>query len=281
MIKKENYNGDEWPLKAYNNLDFINSSDGREIRVLCEFMEPRTRFRKKHVRDTIVCFGSARTLPQDVAQENLAKAEQDIALNGTTTEEQHQTLAKAKRDVIMARYYEDAANLAERITEWSMNLPKGQHNFTICTGGGPGIMEAANRGAHRAGGESIGLNISLPFEQHPNPYQSADLTFEFHYFFIRKFWFLYLAKAVVVFPGGFGTLDEMFEVMTLIQTNKTDKKIPFVIYGEQYWRDVLNLEKLQEWGMICEKDLELFHFSDDVDEAFEYLKGELTRLYLS
>ena len=180
----------------------------------------------------------------------------------------------------MARYYDDAVTLAERLTKWSKGIPERKRRFVVCSGGGPGIMEAANRGAAQAGGYSIGLNISLPFEQMPNPYQTRELSFEFHYFFIRKFWFVYLAKALVVFPGGFGTLDELFEILTLVQTRKTAKKIPIVLYGEEFWKEVVRFDSLVKWGTISREDLDLFHFANNVDTAFEYIRDELTKRYL-
>ena len=259
------------PEKAYKNLDFLNSPDARTIRVLCEFIEPRSRFRKHNVRDTVVFFGSARTHEKSVAIAALAEAEKanDPA-----------AIAHAKRGLQMARYYEAAAELAERLTRWSMSLPKSGHHFVVCSGGGPGIMEAANRGAERAGGRSVSLNISLPHEQQPNPYVTRELALEFHYFFVRKFWFVYLAKALVVFPGGFGTFDELFEVLTLIQTKKAQKKMPVVIYGTDYWNEVVNFNAFVKWGMVSEEDLQLFTFCDTVDDAFNYLRDELTANYL-
>jgi uncharacterized protein (TIGR00730 family) len=176
----------------------------------------------------------------------------------------------------MAQYYEDARKLAGLISKWSMSLPGRRHRHVITSGGGPGIMEAANRGAYEAGAKTVGLNIKLPFEQMPNPYITPDLNFEFHYFFMRKFWFAYLAKALVVFPGGFGTLDEMFEVLTLAQTRKLAKKITVVVYGSNYWKNVINMDVLAEKGAIAKKDLELFQFADTPEEAFEILKTNLT-----
>ena len=275
LIPEKNH----WPEKAYKNLPFLNSTGAREIRVLCEFVEPRQRFRRLGVRDTVVFFGSARTLPRAEAQERLDAA--DKALAGGETPELRTAHEKAERDLIMSRYYEDAAELARRLTQWSKSLENSEHRFIVCSGGGPGIMEAANRGASEAQGQTAGLNISLPMEQHPNPYQTRELCFEFHYFFIRKFWFLYLAKALVVFPGGFGTMDELFEVLTLIQTEKLEKRMPVLVYGTEYWNDLLNLEAMVKWGTINSDDLDLFHFCDSVDDAFEFLRNQLTELYLN
>ena len=180
----------------------------------------------------------------------------------------------------MARYYEDARRLAQMLTGWAKQIPSPRHRFVVTSGGGPGIMEAANRGAHEAGGKTIGLNIRLPFEQAPNPYITPSLNFEFHYFFMRKLWFAYLSKALVVFPGGFGTLDEMFEILTLAQTQKLAKKITVVIYGSEYWKKVFNLEVLVDTGAISPKDIELFQFADTPEQAFAMLKQGLTENYL-
>lgn len=180
----------------------------------------------------------------------------------------------------MARYYHEARLLAARLTEWSDSIRNDHRHFVVCTGGGPGIMEAANRGARDANGKTVGLNIGLPFEQWPNPYITPELSFEFHYFFMRKFWFAYLAKALVVFPGGFGTLDELFELLTLAQTRKLEKKIVILLYGTTFWKEILNFDALVRHGMISPEDLDLFSFADDVDTACEFLKDGLTRYYL-
>lgn len=233
--------------KAYHDTAFLNSSDARTIRILAEYLEPQARFRKERVQDTVVFFGSAR-----------------LAENGP-----------------MGKYYADARELARRITVWSDNLPNDDRRFVICSGGGPGIMEAANRGAHDAGGKSIGLNISLPFEQSPNSYISEELNFEFHYFFTRKLWFAYMAKALVVFPGGFGTLDELFELFTLVQTQKLQKEMVLLIYGTEYWNEVLNFKAMAKYGMISNEDLDMFSWADDVDTAFQIVSDGLSRLYLN
>ena len=268
------------PQKAYKNQEFLNSPAARELRVLAEFMEPDSRFHRYKVRDTVVFFGSARTLPADAAAENLRAAQERLREACGSDADAKRALRQAQRDAKMSRYYEDARQLAEKLTRWSLSLTRGQRRFMICSGGGPGIMEAANRGACDAGGDSIGLNISLPFEQHPNPFQTEDLTFEFHYFFIRKFWFLYLARAMVIFPGGFGTLDELFELLTLVQTGKIKKRVPIIVYGEEYWRKLIDFEAFVEFGTIDREDLDLFRFVDDVDEAFDFLQSELTRYYV-
>ncbi len=272
--------GGRWPEKAYKNLNFLNSSDAREIRVLCEFMEPESRFRRMRVKDTIVFFGSARIVSSGTAQAEYEAAKAATNANKQIPKAAQKALDRARHARHMARYYDDAMELAERLTSWSKAIPGRKRRFIVCSGGGPGIMEAANRGAAQAGGYSIGLNISLPFEQNPNPYQTRELSFEFHYFFIRKFWFVYLSKALIVFPGGFGTFDELFELLTLIQTNKTAKMMPVVLFGKEFWKEVINFDALVKWGMIGRSDLDLFHLADDVDSAFEYVRDELTRLYL-
>ncbi len=269
------------PVKAYKNAAFLNSPDARTIRVLCEFVEPHSRFRKQHVGNTVVFFGSARTLPATEAQNNLRELERSSPSGPKKKAAHEKLLSAARRDVRMSRYYEDARALARRLTEWSLTISPPSKRFVICSGGGPGIMDAANRGAADAGGKSVGLNISLPFEQTPNEHQTPDLSFEFHYFFIRKFWFVYLAKALAVFPGGFGTMDELFELLTLIQTGKTHKYMPIVVYGSEFWRDVIDFDALVERGVISPEDMDLLRFCDTVDEAFDYLKDELTEYYLN
>ncbi|MCC6144591.1 MAG: LOG family protein [Candidatus Hydrogenedentes bacterium] len=278
-MEHENIESAAAPGKAYKNLNFLNSPDARTVRMLCEFLEPQARFRKHQIRDTIVFFGSARIPAPDDAQSHLVNL-QEQAKHKEKTPELDLALQQAERRLKMARYYEDAARLAERMTEWAMALPQKNWRFIVCSGGGPGIMEAANLGAKRAKGLSVSLNISLPFEQKPNKHQTRDLAFEFHYFFMRKFWFVYLAKALVVFPGGFGTMDELFEVLTLIQTQKTSKTMPVVIYGSEYWNEIVNFDAFVKWGMISPDDLNLFRLCDTVDDAFDYLTSELTRLYL-
>lgn len=269
------------PEKAYKNMDFLNSPDARHIRVLCEFVEPKSRFQKLRVRDTIVFFGSARTRDPERAGEALQQVEAEIQGAGAPTGAGRERLQLAERDLQNAQYYAAATDLSHRLTAWSEKLPRKGHRFVVCSGGGPGIMEAANRGARQAGGRSVSLNISLPFEQTGNPYQTPELAFEFHYFFVRKFWFVYLAKALIVFPGGFGTLDELFEVLTLVQTQKSAKVMPIVLFGRAFWEEILNFDALVRWGVISPGDLDLFRFCDTVDEAFDYLTGELQQRYLS
>jgi uncharacterized protein (TIGR00730 family) len=231
---------------AYKNETFIDSPDARGLRILSEYLQPLTHFRDEKIQDTIVFFGSARLT----------------------------------EDGPLGRYYKEARELARLLTVWSDNLPDNTRRFVVCTGGGPGIMEAANRGAYDANGKTIGLNIGLPFEQWPNPYITPDLSFEFHYFFMRKFWFAYLAKALVVLPGGFGTLDELMEVLTLAQTQKLENKIVIVLYGPEYWNEIINFPALVKHGVIGPEDLELFSFADTPESALEILKENLTKYYL-
>ncbi len=266
--------------KAYNNLEFLNSPDARLIRILAEYLEPARRFRQYRIQDTIVFFGSARIKSREVAEAEIQQLEAKIAELDAPVELQER-LELAKRELRMSQYYEDAVEIARLLTEWSKSLKGSKHRFLICSGGGPGIMEAANRGAAAARGISIGLNIEIPFEQSANPYISRELSFDFHYFFMRKFWFVYLAKALVIFPGGFGTLDELMEVLTLLQTNKLHKSMPVLIYGSEYWNEVLNLPAMVKWGMISPQDLKLLHFADTPTDAFDYLREQLEQLYPS
>ena len=278
--RKKNSSAVIRPVKAYKNAEFLNSPSARLIRVLSEMVEPEARFRKHGVRDTVAFFGSSRIISREQAQARVDEMERKARAAGGADTESERLLRKARRALVMSRYYEDAASLAEKLTRWFATLQGPGKNYKICTGGGPGIMEAANLGAKRAGGTSVGLNISLPTEQEPNPYQCQQLALEFHYFFIRKFWFVYLAKALIVFPGGFGTLDELFELLTLIQTRKTRKTMPVVLYGTEYWNQVINFQSMIEWDTISPLDVELFKACDTVDEALAYLKEQITRLYL-
>jgi uncharacterized protein (TIGR00730 family) len=266
------------PLKAYNSLEFLNSPDARLIRILAEYLEPLRRFRQYNVQDTIVFFGSARLRSREDAEAELQQLRAQMQDHNST--ELGLKVRIVENSLRMARYYEDAVELARRMTEWSKSLRGSKRRFLICSGGGPGIMEAANRGAAAARGMSIGLNIEIPSEQNPNPYVSRELSFDFHYFFMRKFWFMYMAKALVIFPGGFGTLDELMEVLTLVQTNKLHKPMPILIYGSEYWNEVLNLQAMVRWGTLSPQDLDLVHFADTPDEAFDYLCQKLEELYL-
>jgi uncharacterized protein (TIGR00730 family) len=263
---------------AYQNEPFLNSPDGRILRLLSEYSEPLSRFRREQIQDTVVFFGSARIPSRDSADTHLSGVREKTASAVAAEHALHMKRAEAAVD--MARYYEDARRLAYLLTEWSATIPARRQRFVVTTGGGPGIMEAANLGAHEAGGKTIGLNINLPFEQNPNPYITPSLNFEFHYFFMRKFWFAYLAKALVIFPGGFGTLDELFEILTLAQTEKLAKKIVVVIYGSEYWKKIVNFDAMADAGVIAPQDLELFKFCDSPEESFEFLKENLTRYHL-
>jgi uncharacterized protein (TIGR00730 family) len=257
---------------AYQNEPFLNSPDGRILRILSEYSEPLSRFRREQIQDTVVFFGSARFDSRADAEARLA----DLRRPSVDPKE----LKRAQAALDMSRYYEDARKLAFMLTEWSIKIPARRRRFVVTTGGGPGIMEAANRGAKEAGGKTIGLNINLPFEQFPNPYITPALNFEFHYFFMRKFWFAYLAKALVIFPGGFGTFDELFEILTLAQTDKLAKKILVVIYGSEYWKKLINFQAMIDAGTINATDLDLFKLVDSPEEGFEYLRDGLTDFHL-
>jgi uncharacterized protein (TIGR00730 family) len=226
---------------AYENAEFLASDEARPLRILAEYMEPLHRFQEAGVRDTIVFFGSARL----------------------------------REDGPLGRYYRDAQALAHKITQWSLSLPTDAHHYVICSGGGGGIMEAANRGAAEAGGKSVGLNISLPHEQDANPYITAELGFEFHYFFMRKLWFAQLARGLVAFPGGFGTLDEVMEILTLSQTGKLEQRVPVILYGAEYWNEIVNFKALVRHGMISAADLDLFSFADTPEEALRVLQANI------
>ena len=246
--------------KAYENQDFIQSREGRALRILAEYHEPQSRLAHYNITDTVVFMGSARLPSAEDAATALAAAEGGKG-----------DLKAAQRMMSMSVYYEAARELAHRLTEWSKSLGEEERRFVVCTGGGPGIMEAANRGASEAKGLNVGLTISLPLEEFENSYISRELAFHFHYFFMRKFWFLYLAKAMIFFPGGFGTLDELFETLTLVQTHKMRKKVPMVLFGTSFWDKVVDLEALVEHGTISPGDLDLLHHTDSVDDAFDYV----------
>ncbi|MEJ2195430.1 MAG: TIGR00730 family Rossman fold protein [Ignavibacteriaceae bacterium] len=261
--------------KAYENEEFLNASDGRIIRMLSEYLQPKSKFRKHKIMDTIVFFGSARLKSQKESRTAYNKIKKMNPKSVKFAKE----LRKAQSMIDMSRYYEDAVELSRRLTEWSLNLETNANRFIVCTGGGPGIMEAANKGAKQAGGYSVGLNINIPFEQFVNKYVTPDLSFEFHYFFMRKFWFAYLSKAFIIFPGGFGTMDECFEIITLVQTEKIKKKLLVVVYDDKYWNSVFNFNVLVEKGMISESDLKLFNFCSSVDEVFDKVVKHLQKHY--
>ncbi len=263
---------------AYLYPEFLESPEARPIRILSEYLEPLRRFREQKIQDTVVFFGSARVDSRERAE----RALRTLRARGVSdADEQYiRELNKSRRALEWARYYEDARELARLLTAWTLSLQSENHRFVVTSGGGPGIMEAANRGAREGGGKTIGLNIRLPFEQGANPYITEGLHFEFHYFFMRKFWFAYLSKALVIFPGGFGTLDELFEILTLVQTDKLSKKIGVVLYGREYWDQVLDLKPMAEWGAIAEKDLELLHYADTPADAFQHLRDHLIAHHL-
>jgi uncharacterized protein (TIGR00730 family) len=243
---------------------------------LSEYVEPLSRLRRAGVQHTVVFFGSARVLPRDVARKALQELESK-SKNGASPDLAAQ-LKRARMAVHMSRYYEDARELAKLVTRWSLSLKNGKHFLMVCSGGGPGIMEAANRGAFEAGGKSIGLNILLPQEQSPNPYITPELSLLFRYFFMRKLWFAQPSKALIVFPGGFGTMDEMWEFLTLIQTHKMGHHVVILLYGSKFWKRAINFGWLLEAGTVEQDELKFIRFADTPQEAFDLLKGELSRL---
>jgi uncharacterized protein (TIGR00730 family) len=252
--------------KAYQDTRFLESKDARALRILAEYLEPLSRFKRYGVQDTIVFMGSARLPSRETAEAALAAAER--AGSG---------IEAARTALELSAYYEAARELAHRLTSWSKKLDHEERRFVVCTGGGPGIMEAANRGASEAKGLNVGLTISIPNDEFDNPFVSRELHFHFHYFFMRKFWFVYLAKAVVLFPGGFGTLDELFEILTLVQTRKMKKRMPIVLFGAKYWDEVMNFDALVKYGTISPEDLGLFHRTDSIDEAYDIITRGLTQ----
>ena len=251
--------------KAYHNPRFLESRDARALRILAEYLEPLSRFQRQSVQDTIVFMGSARILSREAAAAALAEAEKS-----------GDGIAAARTALELSSYYEAARELAHRLTDWSKNLGHEERRFVVCTGGGPGIMEAANRGASEAKGLNVGLTISIPNEEFDNPFVSRELHVHFHYFFMRKFWFVYLAKAVVLFPGGFGTLDELFEILTLVQTRKMRKRIPIILFGTKFWHDIVDFDALVRYSTISPEDVRLFHRTDSIDEAYELITRGLT-----
>jgi uncharacterized protein (TIGR00730 family) len=266
---------DEQPL-AYQDPNFLESDDARPIRVIAEYLEPLRRLREQNIQDTVVFFGSARVRSRQHATAALER----LQTRRKRGPDYKAALRRSRKAVRWSRYYEDARLIARQIATWSLSLESPRHRFVVCSGGGPGIMEAANRGASEAGAKSVGFNIRLPFEQGANRYITDGLHFEFHYFFMRKFWFAYLAKALVVFPGGFGTLDEMFEILTLAQTQKLSKQIGIFLYGRDYWEDVLSLKPLADWGAINMSDLDLIKWVDSPEDAVEQLRAHLMAYHL-
>ncbi|NIR60959.1 MAG: LOG family protein [Gammaproteobacteria bacterium] len=256
--------------EAYRNDEFLSSRDARALRILSEYLEPLSRFEHYNVDDTIVFMGSARIVSREEAEQRVERAQAE----GGDVE-------RARRQLAMSRYYEAARGLARRLTLWSKQLEDPERRFVVCTGGGPGIMEAANRGASEAKGMNVGLTISLAREEFDNPHVTRELSFHFHYFFMRKFWFAYLAKAVIVFPGGFGTLDELFELLTLVQTHKVRKHLPLVLFGQEYWKDVINFDALVDYGVIDPLDVDLVYRTDSVDEAYDFLVANLSKYALA
>jgi uncharacterized protein (TIGR00730 family) len=262
---------------AYLDPSFLESEEARPIRILAEYHEPLRRFKAQNIQDTVVFFGSARIHSREAAQLALERL---MNGGGTASADLESAVARGRKAIEWSRYYEEARELAGILTQWSMSLDSEHHRFVVTSGGGPGIMEAANRGASEAGGKTIGLNIRLPFEQGPNRYITDGLHFEFHYFFMRKFWFAYMAKALVIFPGGFGTLDEMFEILTLMQTEKLAKQIQIILYGTDYWDRILSLDPMAEWGAIKPSDIQLLQRANTPADAFALLKAHLTAHHL-
>ncbi|MFW5707014.1 MAG: LOG family protein [Bacteroidota bacterium] len=258
--------------KAYENLEFLHSPSARIIRIMSEFVEPQARFQQNQIKDTVVFFGSARLLSREDAEKQLAEVKKQ-------DKPDERTLRRAELNLKNSRYYEDAVELSRRVTQWAIkNYYHNGRRYVVCTGGGPGIMEAASKGAHMAGGKSIGLNISLPFEQFANTYLEDELNFEFHYFFMRKFWFAYPAKAIVIFPGGFGTMDELAEILTLVQTGKIKKEMRILVYDSEFWNQIINFEKFAEHGMISPEDLKLFTICDTVDQMEKELLAHFEKM---
>jgi uncharacterized protein (TIGR00730 family) len=266
----------EQPL-AYMDAQFLESDEARPMRIIAEYLDPLRRLKQQNIQDTVVFFGSARVHSRAQATRAFERL---MKRNKTRSREQAAALKRSRKAVEWSRYYEDARALAYQLARWSLSLESPRHRFVVCSGGGPGIMEAANRGAYEAGGKSLGFNIRLPFEQGANRYLTDGLHFEFHYFFMRKFWFAYLAKALVIFPGGFGTVDEMFEILTLAQTQKLSKQLGVFMYGREYWEEVLNLKPLADWGAINPSDLDLLKWVNTPDEAFEQLRAHLLTYHL-
>jgi uncharacterized protein (TIGR00730 family) len=262
---------------AYMDVAFLESDDARPLRILAEYLEPLRRLKQQNIQDTVVFFGSARVHSRADATRALDRLRKR---GDARSKARLAAIKRSRKAVEWSRYYEDARELAHKLAVWSLSLESPRHRFVVCSGGGPGIMEAANRGAYEAGGKSIGFNIRLPFEQGANRYITDGLHFEFHYFFMRKFWFAYLSKALVIFPGGFGTIDEMFEILTLAQTQKLSKQLGVFIYGREYWEEIIDLKPMEEWGAINAGDLDLLKWVNSPDEAFEKLRAHLIAYHL-
>jgi len=264
--------------KAYDNLEFIHSSEGRTIRLLSEYLYPLQHLKRNNIKKTIIVFGSARIISDEQYNELLDALDKEYKnARGKARKILEMNIEFVKNNKHMCRYYDEAFQLSKKIAEWSQTLPV-KERFHICTGGGPGIMEAANKGAAAGGGLSIGFNISLPHEQYPNPFITPNLNFEFHYFFMRKFWFVYTSYALIVFPGGFGTMDELMEILTLTQTKKLGHVRPVLLYSEKFWKEVINFDNFFEYVLISPQDLKLFKFVNTPDEAFNVLVEDLSRL---
>ena len=270
------------PKAPHENSEFMSSTPARPIRILAEYIHPLARLKKEGIGDTIVMFGSARIESHETAQTRYTRLKKEKTGKLSTAElaKHRAALRHAKSLLEMSRYYEEARQLAHKITSWSLTLGPRPRRFVVCSGGGPGIMEAANRGAIEAGGKSIGLSIELPHEQFANAYISPELSFNFHYFFMRKLWFAQIAKALIVFPGGFGTMDELWEMLTLLQTGKLAKHNIILIYGRKYWDKVLNWKAMVNWGTINEEEYKMLQFADSVDEAFDHIRAGLEKYHM-
>ena len=269
------------PKAPHEDPVFLESTPARPLRILAEYINPLAQLKREGIGDTIVLFGSARIHSREDALARLEHLKNLKAGKSAKAKESHrEALRSAKSALEMSRYYEEARALSHKITTWAMSLGPRPRRFVICSGGGPGIMEAANRGAYEAGGKSIGLSIELPHEQFANPYISPELSFNFHYFFMRKLWFAQIAKALIVFPGGFGTMDELWEMMTLLQTGKLTRTNLILIYGRKYWDDVLNLKAMVRWGTISPSEYGLLQFADTVDDAFEVIRAGLEKYHM-
>jgi uncharacterized protein (TIGR00730 family) len=270
------------PRVPHEDRQFLESTPARPLRILAEYIEPLVQLKREGIGDTIVMFGSARIEPEETAKARLTRLKRANVkkLSAEGRARHRASIKQAKSTLEMSRYYEEARQLSHKITSWASTLGPKPRRFVICSGGGPGIMEAANRGAYEAGGKSIGLSIELPHEQFANPYISPGLSFNFHYFFMRKLWFAQIAKALIVFPGGFGTMDELWEMMTLLQTGKMTKGKLILIYGRKYWDQVLNWRAMVRWGTINEEEYRLLQFADNVDEAFDLIRSGLERYHM-